>query len=282
MNEIIAALFGGLQRIEPPQGVSLLPIGGTKRPLEPIWERRYGDRWIRNLFEPCLIPVLPEPELASGTAVMVLPGGAFRALAVDNEGIAVATWLAKKGIAAYVMLYRLLPTPEDTRELYVQLSHLVEQAGPRFAEVDLGPPMTAIDDCIAGLKLVRNRASEAGAQHIGVLGFSAGGILSLALGASDEHERPDFVGALYPNLDVIPVMPEPPPLFIATCCDDPLFGGRGFGIVEAWNEAGGDVVLNAFAQGGHGFGLTHQNLPSDAWPTLFLEWLRERGYFPTS
>jgi acetyl esterase/lipase len=282
MNEIIAALFGGLQRIEPPQGLSLLPIDGTHRALEPIWERRYGDRWIRNLFAPCLIPVLPEPERANGTAVMVLPGGAFRALAVDNEGIAVATWLAEHGIAAYVLLYRLVPTPEDTRELYAQLSRLVEQAGPRLAEVDLGPPTAAIDDCIAGLKLVRGKARELKAQRVGVLGFSAGAILSLALGASDEHERPDFVGAIYPNLDVIPVMPEPPPLFIATCCDDPLFGGRGFGIVEAWNEAGGDVALNAFARGGHGFGLTRQDLPSDAWPALFLSWLRERGLSPTS
>lgn len=274
MNEIIAALFGGLQRIDAPQGLPLLPIDGTVPAPEPIWERRHGDRWIRNLFAPCLIPVLPSPERATGTAIMVLPGGAFRTLAVDNEGLAVATWLAAHGIAAYVLLYRLLPTPEDTRDFYAQLSRLAEQAGARFAEVDPAPPTTAIDDCTAGLAAVRSRAREIGARRVGVLGFSAGGILALALGASDEHERPDFVGALYPNLDVIPVMPEPPPLFLATCCDDPLFGGRGFGIVEAWNEAGGDVALSAFAHGGHGFGMTRQNLASDAWPVQFLDWLR--------
>jgi len=242
-----------------------------------VWEARHGDRWLRNVTDSVLIPVLPDDCENVTTAVIVAPGGAFRALSVDNEGLAVARWLAQRGIAAFVLIYRLVRTPRTTRSFYRSLTWLDEQVRAGTSDPGLvNPPAEALLDAAAAVALIRARLSGTERRHaqVGLIGFSAGGMLAIGRGAAAGVNRPDFVAALYPSLDVVPVMPSPPPLFIATCCDDPLFGRQGFGIAEAWNEAGGDVTLLSYAQGGHGFGMKRQGLPCDEWPERFLDWMQ--------
>ena len=74
------------------------------------------DLAVRNVTRPTITPVLPDPAKATGAAVVVAPGGAFMLLAMDHEGWAVAHALADRGIAAFVLKYRLNPTPADEAE----------------------------------------------------------------------------------------------------------------------------------------------------------------------
>src|SRR6188474_3379989 len=89
----------------------LLGTGGVKdQPARETWFRQWGDPMARNITVATLTPFLPEPGKANGTAVIVAPGGGFRWLSMGNEGWEVAQALADKGIAAFVLKYRLFPT----------------------------------------------------------------------------------------------------------------------------------------------------------------------------
>ena len=77
------------------------------------WHTQYGSKFARNVTVATLTPYLPDPSKASGAAVIVAPGGGFRTLSMSNEGWDVAKALADKGVAAFVLKYRLVQTPAD-------------------------------------------------------------------------------------------------------------------------------------------------------------------------
>ena len=83
------------------------------RPASEAWFRQNGEIGVRNVVQPTLTPVLPAGP-STGAAVIVAPGGGFLGLAIDDEGWQVARWLADHGIAAFVLKYRVLPTPAST------------------------------------------------------------------------------------------------------------------------------------------------------------------------
>jgi len=78
-----------------------------------IAETVFDSPGVRNVSDPTLTPVLPAPGRATGAAVIVLPGGGYRYLAIDTEGLRVAHYLADHGVTAFVLKYRLKPTPAD-------------------------------------------------------------------------------------------------------------------------------------------------------------------------
>src|SRR5207248_7340061 len=78
-------------------------------------------RTLRNVTQPTLTAFLPHPSQASGTAVVVCPGGAFHSLAIAHEGIDVARWLNTRGVAAFVLKYRLLATEVDDEDFERQI-----------------------------------------------------------------------------------------------------------------------------------------------------------------
>src|SRR5215207_9850355 len=80
------------------------------------WHSQYGSLFARNVTVATLTPYLPDPSNASGAAVVVAPGGGFRTLSMENEGSNVAKALAAKGVAAFVLKYRLRQTPADLSE----------------------------------------------------------------------------------------------------------------------------------------------------------------------
>ncbi len=155
-------------------------------------------------------------------------------LSIDSEGRQVAPWLADHGIAAFVLKYRLKETPTDTaafgRELTAVLTKAAQGSG-----VEINHPL-AIAAGEAAVKLVRDRARtfEIDPDRIGFLGFSAGAVIALQTALADgESVRPAFVAPIYGPMDKVAVPANAPALFAAMAANDPLFGGKGFGLIDA-------------------------------------------------
>src|SRR5690606_33220501 len=107
---------GTIYPLDAPPEPNAIPLntGGVEGQTAPeSWFRQWGDPMVRNVSAATLTPFLPEPGRANGAAVIVAPGGGFRWLSMGNEGWEVAEALRARGIAAFVLKYRLNPTPES-------------------------------------------------------------------------------------------------------------------------------------------------------------------------
>lgn len=203
-------------------------------------------------------------------------------LSMENEGWDVARALANRGIAAFVLKYRLKPTPEDLDEFAVAIRAML--AGPRPS--DRHDPATAlraldpqIADARAAFALVRSRASEwtIDPERVGMVGFSAGAMLTVATALVGEDAKPAFIGDIYGPLTAFEVPDDAPPLFIALAADDGLIDPSGFPLVESWRAAGRPVELHFYEQGGHGFGMYPKETTSTDWFDSFVSWMRMHG-----
>lgn len=275
-------LFAGLEPGPPfADRDALLLLDRSADEQGEISETLAGDRWIRNVSLPTLTPVLPDPSHATRAAVIVAPGGAFRALSIDNEGLAAAHWLAGQGIAAFLLKYRLVPTPRPTRAFLAEVAGLLSlrDEGGANAPDERAPP-DAIADLAQAIDAVRAGAGQWAIEpdRVGVLGFSAGAIMAVELGARPGPSQPDFIAAVYPSLADFHPKPPVPPLFVVTTNDDPLFARRGFGLIDGWQMAEGSVELHCYRDGGHGFGMRPTGKASDRWIDALHDWLRMSGY----
>jgi acetyl esterase/lipase len=240
------------------------------------WLEFAGQRMLRNVTRPTLTPVLPAAGKATGAAVIIAPGGAYLMLSMENEGHAVARWLADRGVAAFLLKYRLDETPVEPAEF-------LREMGRRFAGARSNPPLRqplADADALAALRMVRARSADWGVdpRRVGFLGFSAGAITALqAALAADPTTRPDFVAPIYGPLEAVAVPKDAPPMFLAMAADDPLFSRRGFALAEVWNQARRPLELHVYERGGHGFGMKQQGTTSDGWAEDFLRWMDARG-----
>ena len=234
-------------------------------------------RMLRNVTAPTLTAYLPDPARATGVGVLVMPGGGFAALSIDQEGTEVAQWLADRGIAAFVLKYRVEATDPDRTAFFTafmrKLAGGVDPKAPIPGEAD------ATTDGRAALARIQTDAARYGLDRnrIGVLGFSAGGFMALALGV-DPALHPAFVGDLYAPVRPGVVVPaNAPPLFSAVAADDPLFGKVTTASFDAWRAARAPAELHVYARGGHGFGTRRQGTTSDGWLDDFYRWLGSIG-----
>jgi len=239
-------------------------------------------RMLRNVTAPTLTAYLPDADKATGVGVLVMPGGGFAALSIDQEGTEVARWLAERGIAAFVLKYRVEATDPDRSAFFAafmrKLSGGVDPKAPIPGEAE------ATADGRAALALIQHDAARYGLDRdrIGVLGFSAGGFMALALGV-DPALRPAFVGDLYAPVRPGMIVPKgAPPLFSAVAADDPLFGKVTTASFEAWRAAQAPAELHVYARGGHGFGTRRQGTTSDGWIDDFYRWLGSIGMTGTA
>jgi acetyl esterase/lipase len=234
-------------------------------------------RVVRNVVRPTLTAFLPDPTVANGTAVIVCPGGAFHFLAIQHEGLDVAHWLNARGIAAFVLRYRLLETPVPDDEF---LQRLHQNLADRSRMLDIGG--LAIADGQQAVRVVRRRAAEWGiaAYRIGIMGFSAGGVVTTGTAAEyDAESRPNFAAPIYSAPCDVPSVPaDAPPLFIALAGDDQMAVDASVPLYTKWQAAKHAAELHIYAKGGHGFGMYTQGLPSDAWIERFGEWLQAQGF----
>jgi acetyl esterase/lipase len=238
---------------------------------------------VRNIARPTLMAYLPDPSVATGTAVIVCPGGVFHNLSIEREGTEVVRWLCARGIAAFVLKYRVLQTEVRDEDLIKQLQERFTNLRYLMELMQQIEPL-AIADGQQAIKVVRQRATKWGIapERIGILGFSSGGVV--AIGAAmqyDEKSRPNFVAPIYPAPSgrSITVPTDAPPLFLLTANDDPIAVGTSLPLYSAWKDAGRPVELHIYAQGGHGFGMTKQGLPADHWIERFHEWLQAQSFF---
>lgn len=241
------------------------------------WHSQYGSQFARNVTIATLTPFLPDKAKATGAAVIVAPGGGFRTLSMQNEGWDVAKALNAKGVAAFVLKYRLNQTPASLEEFANPASRPPRPgAGANPAEY-LAPQ---IADANAAFKLVRSRASEWGVDptKIGMIGFSAGAMLTMSTTLYSSEAKPAFIGNVYGPLTAVKVPENAPPLFIALAADDPLFANAGFGLIESWKAAKVPVEFHYYEQGGHGFGMYPKETTSTGWFENFASWLRMRGF----
>jgi acetyl esterase/lipase len=243
------------------------------------WHRQYGSVFARNVTVATLTPFLPDPAKATGTAVIVAPGGGFRTLSMENEGWAVAKALARQGVAAFVLKYRLNPTPQDMGAFEQSMREMFSGAArppqrtPGEAMAALAPQ---IADARAAFALIRRRAGEwrVDPARIGMIGFSAGAMLTMATTLAGEDAKPAFIGNIYGPLAPVPVPADAPPMFVALAADDPLFGNGGFGLIDSWRNAKRPVEFHLYEQGGHGFGMYPKETTSTGWFDAFVRWMR--------
>lgn len=253
---------------------------------------RGGNRMVRNVVTPTLTMYKPASGKANGASVIIAPGGAFRFLMVDYEGVDMARWLAERGVTAFVLKYRLMHTPEDEAEMSSYLQTLMKALTARDTRSD-NPPVyddatkaaisIAEEDGRQAIRYVREHAREwsLDPRRIGIVGFSAGG--AVVMGPVMRHDaasRPDFAAPIYPAYrTATPVPEDAPPLFIVIADDDRLISPNSSArLYTAWHSAGHSAELHIFRRGDHGFGMKKHNRPTDKWIDLFYAWLESSGF----
>ena len=248
------------------------------------WHSQYGSLFARNVTVATLTPYLPDPANASGAAVVVAPGGGFRTLSMENEGSNVAKALAAKGVAAFVLKYRLVQTPADMPGFENSMKAMFSGAAARPPRPSTPDAMAAsiapqLEDARAAFALIRRRAAEwhVDPNRIGMVGFSAGAMLTMTTAVAGQDAKPAFLGDIYGPMRAMTVPADAPPLFVAVAIDDPLFGNGETGIVKSWIAAKRPVELHLFEQGGHGFGMYPKETTSTGWFEEFARWLGMHG-----
>ncbi|HEV2710718.1 MAG TPA: alpha/beta hydrolase [Edaphobacter sp.] len=255
-----------------------------------------GAQGTADADQPTLTVYLPSGANATRTGVVVAPGGGYLHLSMAKEGSDIAHWLNDRGVAAFVLRYRLGPTYHNPIEL---------------------------EDAQRAIRMVRANAAEYGIapDHLGMWGFSAGGHLTATAGthfdagnpsAADaidrQSSRPDFLILAYPVITMmdpyvhagsrqyllgdnpgtaleqsmsaeLQVTKETPPTFLFATTDDgtvPVMNSVMF--YSALVKAGVPAEMHLFQHGGHGAGLAAANPQLSIWPDLLIKWMRERGY----
>jgi acetyl esterase/lipase len=237
---------------------------------------------ISNIHQPSLTPYLPTKTKATGAAVIIAPGGGHMQLTIGREGYDLAQWFADRGIAAFVLKYRLArdgSNPAGTPQPYKIDEHAHADAG-------------------RAIRLVRARATEWNVtpDRVGILGFSAGGEIAILaalrhdtgkLEAVDPLERassrPDFFAPIYSGglngRDGEIFKDKTPPAFLLCAYDDRM-PEQLTNFFVALRKAGVNAELHIYNRGGHGFGLRNDRpgFAISSWPHRFVDWLGDRGF----
>jgi acetyl esterase/lipase len=239
-----------------------------------------GNQRIMNVSAPTLTVYLPDPSTATGTAVIIAPGGGFVWLSIDSEGHDVAKWLAARGIAAFVLKYRLFQVEGQDATQVTQSANAALGALTRNRSLVDEYGKYGIADGIQAVKVVRAHAAEWGIspERVVLTGFSAGAVLTSAV-VLQTDARPNYAAPIYggPFNEVPPIPQGLPPIFLAVAQDDTGAGPLVTRFYDALKAAGYKPELHVFSSGGHGFGMRKQGKSSDHWIDELYFWLEAHG-----
>lgn len=243
---------------------------GEKEYFSEIWDTQV----ITNVSVPRL--EVYEADQPNGTSVIIAPGGGLYGLSINSEGRDVAKWLNNRGITAFVLKYRLVPTGIDgIKEITDEGNTNPAKIGERVSPV---LPLS-ITDGLAAITYVRTNAKEMklDPNKIGFMGFSAGGAVTMGVTFNySKSTRPDFIVPVYPWMTVIgnyTIPEDAPPMLVICASDDPLGLARPSATLYTdWVTSGKNAGMHMYSKGGHGFGMKKQQLASDDWITQFHTW----------
>ncbi len=251
----------------------------------PLWEKGapgFEDRrnepeqaasyWVKNVHNPSLTVFLPPKDKATGAAVIVCPGGGFKELGFNGEGVAPAQFLTNLGIAAFALKYRL---PRETNSPYSLPKH-------------------AREDGQRAMRLVRSHAKEWGIDpnRIGIMGFSAGGEVASLVAyspsdgdatAADPIDQlsasPSFQIMIYPGpLGIPEVIPtNAPPSFWLAANDDRQPARTIAEMLPKYRAAKVPIEVHLFAKGGHAFNMGNRSklVTVKGWTNRLADWLAD-------
>ncbi len=267
-----------------------LGTGGVKdQPATESWFRQWGEPMVRNVTTATLTPFLPDPAKANGTAVIVAPGGGYRWLSINNEGWKIAKALNERGVAAFVLKYRLIPTPAAIEDFAKSMSQAPGGAPTATPAAGAAPATPAprpqpnlsnqLEDAEAAYASIVKNAEKwhVDTTRIGMMGFSAGAGLTMHSYFNSKSMKLLFVAPIYGNMGPVEVPKDAPPLFVAIAANDFLFRGQ-FGLIKSWFDAGRPVEFHLYQHGGHGFGMGYPNHPTYWWFEPFTHWLDVNGW----
>jgi len=239
-------------------------------------QQTFDQRLVYNVSQPELIPVpSARPISDNAPAIILVPGGGFIFLAMDNEGYDVAKRLSPLGVRVFILKYRTAPLP-DRFDAFKDALTARFVKGEARKDIQNDAPL-AVADTQAAIRLVRARAKEwhIDPHKVGIVGFSAGAVTVLGTTQANAPDaRPDFVGVIYGPTQGSNVPPNAPPLFAALAADDRFFGGQDLSLIHNWRMSGSPVELHFYSSGGHGFASQPTGATSDAWFDEFTLWLR--------
>jgi acetyl esterase/lipase len=237
------------------------------------------DWWVKNIHNPSVTVYAPPKDQATGTAVIVCPGGGHRELVFNAEGKEAAEFLNSIGVTAFVLKYRLAN----------------EQNSPYSLEKHVR------EDAYRAMRLIRTRAKEwhVDPGRIGMLGFSAGGevVALVAYGAGDGDQvapdpidrangKPNFQMLVYPGPGFIPktIPPDAPPVFLLVANDDPCCSGAVLNLLQGYRAANLPVEAHIYAQGKHAFNMGNRSSLTSikTWPQRMAEWMGDTGLLKRS
>lgn len=245
-------------------------------PAREAWAQQTPDqRLVYNVSKPQLLfwpGTMPANKQAP--AVILVPGGGYQFLAMDNEGFDVAKRLDKQGVRVFILKYRTLPVGDG----FAAFKEAISGTFQKGVKVTLDNRPYAVADTQAAIRMVRNNAAawHVDASKIGILGFSAGAMTVLATTQANAADaRPDFVGMVYGPTQGADVPPHAPPLFSVVAADDRFFKAQDLSLLHNWRMSGSSVEFHLYSAGGHGFASQPNGTTSDAWFDQYALWLKD-------
>ncbi len=239
---------------------------------------------LTNVTDPTITLYRAPSDKSNGCGVIVCPGGGYNILAWDLEGTEICEWFNSFGVTAVLLKYRV---PRRDKEL---------------------PHELPLQDAQRAMRLTRQNARDWGidAERLGILGFSAGGHLTVMTGThwdTSSYEpvddadklscRPDFMIPIYAAYlgdkkdelklsSLVKVTSETPPTFLAVTLDDKMRGVHAALLLVELKKAGVPCELHVYSKGGHGYGLRPSDNPVSGWPKRCEEWMRVSGLLKSS
>lgn len=231
------------------------------------------DWWVRNINNPSVTVFYPPKEKATGTAVVICPGGGFTNLVFNAEGRDAAKFLNSLGVTAFVLKYRLFRMENSP---YQQEN--------------------AEQDIFRAMRFVKSHAKDFNIDtaKLGVMGFSAGGELAgwVSYHFSQNHStnadaidelsaRPSFEILIYPGPLAVPdsVPANAPPAFMLAsngddCCSEPIIK-----LTEMHRKAKVPVEMHLFEKGAHAFNMGYWSefVTLQHWPQRLADWMKDNG-----